>query len=160
MNLATLTLAVEILFYLVLCAGVVVQLKGLYTWHDRLQAPVVVLNIFFILFVMIPTFRLVVFERLPSGLSEMPTLVTAGHALLGTIAELLSIYLLLSGFKILPRKIGVLRYWMWTAFGFWTLTVLFGVGIYLQFHTGDSAAGQAVRNTPGQSSHSNDPRAW
>lgn len=141
MNLATVTLAVEILFYLVLCAGVVAQLRGLYKWHDRLQAPVVILNIFFIIFVMIPTFRLVVFEQLPGGLSDVPTLVTAAHGLLGSIAQLLSIYVLLAGFKILPRKIGVLRYWMWTTFGFWTLTILFGVAVYMQYYTGDSSAG-------------------
>ena len=144
MDRATFTLIVEILFYLVLCAGVAVQLKGLYKWHDRLQAPVIILNIFFIIFVMIPTFRLVVFEQLPSGLSEVPTLVTALHGLLGATAELLSIYLLLAGFKILPRKIGVLRYWMWTAFALWTLTILFGIGVYVMFYIGDSAAEGAI----------------
>ncbi|MDX1521951.1 MAG: kelch repeat-containing protein, partial [Anaerolineae bacterium] len=140
MDRATITLVVEILFYLVLCAGVAAQLMKKYKWHDRLQAPIVILNIFFIIFVMIPTFRLVVVEQLPGGLSEVPTLVTALHGLLGTIAQLLSIYVLLAGFRILPRKIGVLRYWMWTTFVFWTLTILFGIGVYVLFYTGTDAA--------------------
>ena len=144
MDRATFTLVVEILFYLVLCAGVVAQLKGKYKWHDRLQAPIVVLNIFFIIFVMIPTFRLVVVEQLPRGLSDIPTLVTTLHGLLGTVAQLLAIYMFLAGFKILPRKIGTLRYWMWTTFVFWTATVLVGIGVYLLFNTGDTSAGEAV----------------
>ena len=46
--LADITLVIQILFFLILCAGVVAQLQGKYKWHDRLQAPVVVLNILFI----------------------------------------------------------------------------------------------------------------
>ncbi|MCB0211439.1 MAG: hypothetical protein KDJ52_19020 [Anaerolineae bacterium] len=138
MQFATITLIVEILFYLALCAGVVAQLRGAYKWHDRFQAPVVVLNIFFILFVMFPTFRAVVFNPNSGGLSEVPTLVTAIHGALGTIAQGLAIYCLLSGFKILPRKIGVLRYWMWATFVAWTATVLFGVGIYFVYYMGNS----------------------
>jgi uncharacterized membrane protein YozB (DUF420 family) len=144
MDRATFTLIVEILFYLVLCAGVVAQLKRKYKWHDRLQAPVVVLNIFFIIFVMIPTFRLAVVAQLPSGLSDVPTLVTLLHGLLGTIAQLLGIYVFLAGFKILPRKIGVLKYWMRAAFAFWTLTVLMGIAVYVLFYTGVAAGGGAV----------------
>ncbi len=144
MSLATLTLIVEIVFYLTLCAGVVAQLKGLYKWHDRLQAPVVILNLLFIIFVMIPTFRIVATD-LPSGLSNVPTLVTTMHAVLGTIAQGLAIYMFLAGFKFVPRKIGVLRYWMWATFVFWTLTVLFGIGVYILYYTGgDSAAQEAV----------------
>ena len=143
MSFATVTLIVEIVFYLVLCAGVVAQVKKHYHWHDRLQAPVVVLNLLFIIFVMIPTFRIVATD-LPGGLSNVPTLVTTIHAALGTTAQLVSIYLLLAGFKILPRKIGVLRYWMWAGFVLWTLTILFGIGVYILFYTGDTSAEEAV----------------
>ncbi|MCB0164045.1 MAG: hypothetical protein KDI79_07465 [Anaerolineae bacterium] len=144
MQFATITLIVEILFYLVLCAGVAAQLRKAYHWHDRLQAPIVILNIFFILFVMLPTFRAVVFNPNSGGLSEVPTLVTAIHGVLGTIAQLLAIYCLLAGFKILPRKIGVLRYWMWATFVAWTATVMFGVGVYLVYYVNDSSAGGAA----------------
>ena len=140
MQFATVTLFVEILFYIVLCAGVVAQLRGAYKWHDRLQAPVVILNIFFIFFVMVPTFGAVVFNPNSGGLSQVPTLVTAIHGVLGTIAQGLAIYCLLAGFKILPRKIGVLRYWMWAAFVAWTATVMFGVGVYFVFYLGGSAS--------------------
>lgn len=143
MNLATINLIIQILFYLTLCAGVVAQLRGKYKWHDRFQAPVVILNIFFILFVMVPTFRAIAGE-IPSGLAQTPIWVTTVHATLGTIAQLLGIYMFLAGFKYVPRKIGVLRYYMWTTFIFWTLTVLFGIGVYIMFYTGDSSAETAT----------------
>lgn len=130
---ADITLIVQILFFLVLCAGVVAQLQGKYKWHDRLQAPVVVLNILFIVVVMMPTFRLVAGE-LPGGLSKVPTLVTVIHAGLGAVAQLLAIYCLLAGFKILPRKTGALRYWMWATYTFWTAAVIFGIGVYITFY--------------------------
>ena len=66
---ADITLIVQILFYLVLCAGVIAQLTGRYHLHDKFQAPVVVLNIVFIIFVMIPTFRFVAGD-LPGNLSQ------------------------------------------------------------------------------------------
>lgn len=50
------TLLIEIVFYLVLCAGVAAQLKGQFQWHDRLQTPVVLLNLLFIGLVMLPAF--------------------------------------------------------------------------------------------------------
>ena len=144
MQFATITIIIEILFYLVLCAGVIAQLRKAYHWHDRLQAPIVILNIFFILFVMVPTFRAVVFNPNSEGLTDVPTFVTLIHGVLGAIAQLLAIYCLLAGFKILPRKIGVLRYWMWATFVAWTATVLFGVGIYLVYYVNDSSAGGAA----------------
>ena len=132
--LADITLVVQILFYLVLCAGVVAQLQEKFKWHDRLQIAVVVLNIFFIVFVMLPTFGTVA-GTLPGGIGEVPTLAAVIHGSLGTLAQLLAIYCLLAGVKILPRKIGMLRYWMWAAFAAWTATIIFGIGVYVVYYT-------------------------
>ncbi len=143
--LVDITLVVQILFYFTLCVGVVVQLSAnrgkthLYKWHDRLQAPVVGLNLLFIFLVMIPTFR-AVWGGSSGDLGNSTTWVPVGHGILGSLAEGISIYCLLAGFKILPRKIGVLRYWMWTAFTLWTITILFGIGIYLVYYTGGSGS--------------------
>ncbi|MEM7347193.1 MAG: kelch repeat-containing protein [Chloroflexota bacterium] len=145
MHLPTVTLVVQILFFLVLCAGVAVQLmanrgnQDLYKWHDRLQAPVVVLNILFIIFVMMPTFGAVIPGSLPPA--DVPMWVTLLHGILGTIAQGLAIYCLLAGFKILPRKIGTLRYYMWAAFIAWSLALLFGIGVYFVFHAGSGSGG-------------------
>ncbi len=137
--LVDLTLVIEILFYISLCLGVTAQLRKQYKWHDRFQIPVVVLNLFFIAFVMIPTFAAIIGQ----GIGQMPGLVLA-HAAVGTLAEGVAIYCLLAGLKILPRKIGVLRWFMWAAFVLWTLTLLLGIGLYISFYTGGDSSGGAV----------------
>jgi uncharacterized membrane protein YozB (DUF420 family) len=133
--MADITLVVQILFYFVLSAGVIAQLQGHYKTHDRLQVPVVILNIFFIIFVMVPTFR-GLSSSMSARLTQLPVMVTAAHAMLGSVAQLLSIYCLLAGLKILPRRIGALRYWMWGAYFAWTVAVIFGIGVYIVYYTG------------------------
>jgi hypothetical protein len=141
--LVDLTLIVEILFYISLCLGVTAQLRKKYKWHDRFQIPVVVLNIFLIALIMIPTFLAISGE----GIGRIPPLVLA-HAGLGLLAQGVAIYCLLAGLKILPRKIGVLRYFMWAAFALWTLTVLLGIGLYISFYTGGSATSGPAEHSP------------
>ena len=136
---ADVTLVVQILFYLVLSGGVIAQLQGKYKLHDRLQIPVVALNLLFIIFVMMPTLRFVVGD-LPNGLSTVPVWVTLVHAFLGTVAQLLAIYCLLAGVKILPRRIGKLRYWMWATYSAWTAAIIFGIGVYLTFYLSPATA--------------------
>jgi|GEM_PF-5584022 len=137
--LVDLTLVIEILFYISLCLGVTAQLRKQYKWHDRFQIPVVVLNLFFIAFVMIPTLIAII----SSGVGNMPGLVLA-HAGFGVLAQGVAVYCLLAGLKILPRKIGVLRWFMWAAFVLWTITLLLGIGLYISFYTGGDSSGEAV----------------
>ena len=131
--LADITLTVEILFYLILSAGAVAQLLGKMKLHAWLQAPVVILNVLFIVLVMTPTFW-ELSRSASAQLDQIPVLVTVIHAMLGTVAQILSIYCLLAGFKVLPRKIGILRYWMWGAYTAWTATIVFGIGVYLIYY--------------------------
>ena len=125
------TLLAEIIFFVAVCLGVVAQRRGRYKLHDWIQTPVVILNLLLIIFVMVSSF---VGQRVVSTLPQRPTdayyLVVAIHAALGLIAEGLAIYALLAGHKILPRKIGRLRYWMWATFGFWTAALIAGVATY------------------------------
>ncbi len=137
--LVDLTLVIEILFYILLCLGVTAQLRKQYKWHDCFQIPVVVLNLFFIALVMIPTIMAII----SNGAAGMPPLVLA-HAGVGVLAQLVAVYCLLAGLKILPRKIGVLRWFMWTAFVLWTITLLLGIGLYISFYTGDDVSAGAV----------------
>ena len=137
--LQDINLVVQLVFFIVLCLGVIAQRRGLYKWHDRLQTPVVVLNLVFIGLVMIPSARFVVNE-IPARLSETYFLIPTVHIILGSLSEGLALYCMLAGFKILPRKIGVLRYFMWATFVFWTAAVIFGVGIYLIWYTGPPPA--------------------
>lgn len=133
--LQDINIVVQIVFFIMLCLGIIAQRRGLYKWHDRLQTPAVVLNLLFIGLVMVPSARFVVRE-IPARLSETYYLIPTVHIILGSLSEGLAIYCMLAGFKILPRKIGVLRYFMWTSFILWTATVIFGIGIYTIWYTG------------------------
>ena len=126
-----LTLLAEIIFFIAICVGIVAQRRGRYKLHDWIQTPVVVLNLLLIIFVMVTSFAgQRVISTLPQRPGDAYYLVVAMHALLGLIAEGLAIYALLAGHKILPRKIGQLRYWMWTTFAFWTAALIAGVATY------------------------------
>lgn len=126
-----LALTAEILFFLAICVGVVAQRRGRYRLHDWIQTPVVTLNLFLIIFVMVASFmEQEVASTLPQRPGDAYYLVVAVHAGLGLVAEGLAIYALLAGHKILPRKIGRLRHWMWATFVFWTAAVIAGVATY------------------------------
>ncbi len=129
--LSDFTLIAEIIFFLAICLGVVAQRRGHYKLHDWIQTPVVLLNLLLISFVMVSSFlRQRVVSTLPQRPGDAYYLAVAVHAALGLVAEGLAIYVLLAGHKILPRKIGQLRYWMWATFGFWTAALLAGLATY------------------------------
>ncbi len=132
--LADITLVTQILFFLILSAGVVAQLLEKYKLHARLQGPVVILNLLLIIFVMFPKFQTVSGE-FTARLSDPPVIVTVIHAALGIVAQLLALYCLLAGIKILPQKSGSLRYWMWLTYTAWTATVIFGISVYIFSYT-------------------------
>ncbi|MCB9009831.1 MAG: DUF420 domain-containing protein [Ardenticatenaceae bacterium] len=129
---ADLALVGELVFYLLICLAVVAQRRGKYHLHDWIQTPVVLLNLFFIFAIMVLSLR---YENVPSEFVQRPFtpfyLVVVIHSVLGILAEVLAIYCLLAGHKILPRKIGRLRYWMWATFIVWTAAVVMGVYTYI-----------------------------
>ncbi|MCA9901858.1 MAG: DUF420 domain-containing protein [Anaerolineales bacterium] len=128
---ADLALVGEIVFYLLICVAVVAQRRGNYHLHDRIQIPVVVGNFFFVIVIMVLSLR---YENVPVEFAERPFepfyLVVVIHAVLGIVAQMLATYCLLAGTKILPRKIGRLRYWMWATFAVWTAAVVMGIYTY------------------------------
>ncbi len=141
---ADFNLVIHILMFIVLCLGVTAQLRRKYHWHDRFQIPVVVLNILLILFIMLPSF-LTIAPDVPANLNNTFFLVPTIHVIVGLLAQGVATYCLLAGLKILPRKIGVLRIWMWIAFVLWTIATLLGIGIYLIWYTSSpSTAGGGV----------------
>ncbi|MCB8924120.1 MAG: DUF420 domain-containing protein [Ardenticatenaceae bacterium] len=152
------TLLAEIIFFVALCVGIVAQRRGQYKLHDWIQTPVVVLNLFLIIFVMVTSFM---GQRVVSTLPQRPGdayyLVVAIHALLGLIAEGLAIYCLLAGHKILPRKIGRLRYWMWATFAFWTAAVIAGIATYIIWYVQTPEVATAVPTQSDTAVNQDDP---
>src|SRR5690606_20441573 len=98
---ADLTLVAEILFFLAIIIAVIAQRRGYYKLHDRIQIPVVLLNLVFITFLMVSSF---IEQDVPGTLPRRPGdpyyLVVGIHAGLGLLAEGLAIYCLLAGLKI------------------------------------------------------------
>jgi hypothetical protein len=92
---------------------------------------------------MLPSF-LTIAPDVPSNLAEPFFLVPTIHVIVGLLAQGVATYCLLAGLKILPRKIGMLRIWMWVAFVLWTIATLLGIGIYLIWYTGGSSSGGTV----------------
>jgi plastocyanin len=130
-----LTLIAQVLLYITLCVGIVAQMRRAYKWHDRLQTTVVVANFFFIIFIMMSAFAE---QRVASTLPQRPRdpyyLSAAVHGSVGLIAQGLATYALLAGHKILPRRIGRLRYWMWATFFFWTAAFALGITTYYTWY--------------------------
>jgi plastocyanin len=110
-----------------------------YRVHDFTQTPIVILNFFFIIFLMGASFSE---QDVATTLIKRPTelyyIAPFIHAGLGVIAQGLATYCLLAGHKILPRKIGTLRYFMWTTYGFWILALSFGLATYAVWYLFDS----------------------
>lgn len=144
---ADLALLGEIGIYLLLLLGVAVQLMRLWKAHDWIMTLVVVSNLFFIVFLMLASYGASV-SYLVSGNAEIgPGLfLPLLHGVLGGLAELVAIYCMLAGHKILPRKIGTLRYFMWTTFVLWTMAIVLGVGTYIIYYVnlGGGQEDQAV----------------
>ncbi len=138
---ADLSLIVQIIFFITLCIGIILQLRRKYHWHDRLQTPVVVLNLFFIIFIMVVSFRdSQVASTLPQRPGDPFYLAAGIHAILGTLTEGLAIYCLLAGFKVLPRKIGRLKHVMRATFVLWTITLFFGIATYYFWYVREAEA--------------------
>ena len=136
---ADITLIVQFIFFFGLSFGIIMQLLGKYNVHRFIQAPIVILNFFFIIFIMVASFfRQDVATTLVHRPTDLYYIAPFIHAGLGIIAQGLAIYLLLAGFKILPQKIGTLRYFMWATYGFWILAISFGLATYAAWYLFDS----------------------
>ncbi len=125
-----LTLLAEILFFILLTVGVVAQRRGNYKLHDRIQTPVVILNAILVIAMMVTAF---IGQRIPQQAIARPNayyVVAALHGLFGLAAVFLSIYCLLAGWQILPRKLGQLRKVMWATYIVWGISVLLGIAVY------------------------------
>ena len=132
-----LTLVVEIGMGLALTAGMVLAQRGYYRAHAWCQSAVVLMNLVAIVLTMAPSFRRSFTPPIPTGLLNSYYVLAAVHAGLGTIAELLGLYIfVVAGTNILPKRLRFTRYkpWMRTALALWWLVLLLGVATYLRWY--------------------------
>ena len=120
-----------------LILGMLLARRQSYRAHHWCQSAVVALNLIVIAVVMAPTFRSQVAPKIPERLARPYYAVAAGHAVVGSIAELLGSYIVLvAGTKILPKGLRLVRYklWMRTAMAIWWLALLLGVTTYIRWY--------------------------
>jgi uncharacterized membrane protein YozB (DUF420 family) len=90
----------------------------------------VLLNPIAILLVMVPSFRRSLAPPIPAGIHNSYYMLAAAHAALGTVAELLGLYVLVvAATSILPKRLRFTRYraWMRATLALWWLTLLLGL---------------------------------
>jgi len=148
---ATLSLAVQILMGLVLLIGMVMARKKKFRAHGICQSIVVLINLIPILIYMLPVFRRSVLPKFPLGVTSSAFYAfPAAHAILGTAAELLGLYIILrAGTDLLPQSLRFENYklWMRTALAMWWLSIALGIATFAVWHLSENVAPVA---TPAQ----------
>jgi uncharacterized membrane protein YozB (DUF420 family) len=110
---------------------------GRFRQHGWCQFAIVLLNLAVIAFMMIPSFRIHVFPRIPAKLGRPYYALAAIHATLGSVTEILGLYILLAvGTNWLPAKIRITRYkvWMRSVLVLWWLVLLLGIATYARWY--------------------------
>jgi len=130
---ADLNLVVQLTMGLALLVGMLLARRKQFRAHKYCQSSVMLLNLVMIFLIMTPSFHKQVEPQVPDGLNESYYLVPYVHAILGTIAEVLGIYIVLvAATKIVPTRLRFKRYkpWMRAELALWWVVVLIGVCTY------------------------------
>jgi len=150
---ADLNLVIQLAMGIALLVGMYLAKRKKFREHKYCQSSVMVLNLAMIFLIMVPSFHKQVEPQVPGGLKDAYYLIPYVHAILGTIAEVLGIYIVLvAGTKLVPRKLRFKRYkpWMRTALALWWIVVLLGAGTYCAWYLGPPPKSQPVASTPAQ----------
>jgi uncharacterized membrane protein YozB (DUF420 family) len=118
-------------------AGAMLARRKRYRAHARCQSIVVLLNLAAISLTMVPSFGRSFAAATPARLMKSYYALAAVHATLGTVAELLALYILLAaGTNVLPVRLHFTRYraWMRAALVSWWATILFGLATYVRWY--------------------------
>src|SRR5947209_6230490 len=152
---ADLNLVVQIAMGIALLVGMMLARQKKFEAHKRCQATVMLLNLLMIFLIMAPSFHKQVEPQLPGGLRDAYYLVPFIHAALGTLAELLGLYIVMvAATNLLPPRLKFDRYrpWMRTCLALWWVVILFGIGTYYVWYVkGErqpAAPPQAVATKP------------
>lgn len=105
--------------------------------HAWCQSIIVLLNLGVIAVMMIPSFRVHVFPRIPDKLVKPYFALATAHAALGSIAEIAGLYILLSaGTSLLPEKFRITKYkvWMRSVLVLWWVVLFLGIATYARWY--------------------------
>ena len=105
--------------------------------HACCQSIIVLLNLVVIGVMMIPSFATQVLPRIPAKLGRAYYALATAHAALGSVAEILGLYILLAaGTSVLPEKFRINNYkaWMRSVLALWWLVLLLGFATYTRWY--------------------------
>jgi uncharacterized membrane protein YozB (DUF420 family) len=134
---ANLILLLEIAMGVGLLIGALLARTRRFRAHAWCQSVIVLLNLAVIVAVMIPSFRAHVSPKIPLKLGKTYYALATAHATLGTITEIVGLYILLAaGTSILSEKFRFTKYklWMRTLLVLWWLVLLLGLATYARWY--------------------------
>jgi uncharacterized membrane protein YozB (DUF420 family) len=134
---ADLVLLLEVAMGVGLLIGAWLARRGRFRQHAWCQSVIVLLNLAVIALMMIPSFRVHVFPRIPAKLGKAYYALATAHATLGSVTELAGLYILLAaGTGVLPDKLRITKYkvWMRSVLGLWWLVILLGFATYTRWY--------------------------
>jgi uncharacterized membrane protein YozB (DUF420 family) len=105
--------------------------------HAWCQSIIVLLNLVVIALMMIPSFRVRVFPRIPARLGKAYYALATIHAALGSVTEIAGLYILLAaGTSLLPEQLRITRYkvWMRSVLVVWWIVLLVGFATYTRWY--------------------------
>jgi uncharacterized membrane protein YozB (DUF420 family) len=105
--------------------------------HAWCQSTVVLLNLVVVALSMAPSFHSHVSHKIPARLGQPYYGLATAHAALGSVAEVVGLYILLAaGTNILPQRFRLTEYkpWMRTALVLWWLVLVLGLATYARWY--------------------------
>jgi uncharacterized membrane protein YozB (DUF420 family) len=134
---ANLILLLEISMGVGLLIGAFLARMRLFRAHAWCQSAIVLLNLAVIVLVMIPSFRAHVSSKIPLKLGKSYYALATVHAALGTITEIMGLYILLAaGTRVLPERFRIAncKLWMRTVLVLWWVVLLLGLATYSRWY--------------------------
>ena len=134
---ADLNLVVQVTMGGALILGMRLARKGSYKAHALCQTTVLVLNLGMIGLVMWPSFLLQVRPAPARAFHKWYYQAAIIHAVLGTIAEVVGIYIVaVAGTKIVPKRLQFTswKYWMRAELVLWMVVLVSGIGTYCAWY--------------------------
>jgi Ca2+/H+ antiporter len=134
---ANFVLLLEIAMGVGLLLGAWLARKKRFQQHAWCQSVIVLLNFAVIVMMMVPSFRVHVFPRIPARLGKAFHALATAHAALGSVTEIAGLYILLAaGTSVLPEKFRITKYkvWMRSVLVLWWLVLLLGFATYTRWY--------------------------
>jgi hypothetical protein len=103
-----------------------------YDIHRWVQTSAATINAVAVLAIMVGSFLGSVLPNIPAKMAEPTTSITTIHAVIGTIAFLLGVFVVLRANKLVPKAWRFKNYklFMRTSYALYMLTTLIGIGVY------------------------------